>query len=162
MASSSRLGTGSGLKVVIWALVLGLSLSLLALVWRRRRPADLPPLPVLLEKGLHYFDLQSPAVLSRWALHSTLPLIARAYLEINYSLKRLGAPPAPADTPAERTANLSHLLPEATGPARRLLTEYHATTYSPRHGNPPVAREASRKVRALSWRTAIRRLIGRE
>jgi transglutaminase-like putative cysteine protease len=161
-ASTSLVGAGSGAKVAIWALVLGLSFSLLAFVWRKRRPADLPPFPVLLEKGLHHFDLQSPAILRRWALHTTLPLIARAYLEINYSLKRLGAAPAPADTPAERTATLSNLLPEATNPAHRLLTEYHATTYSPRRGNPPVAREASRKVRALSWRTAIRRLIGRE
>ena len=161
-ASRSPFGAGSGLKVAIWALILGLSFSLIAFVWRKRRPADLPPFPVLLEKGLYHFDLQPPAILSRWALHTTLPLIARAYLEINYSLKRLGAPPAPADTPAERTASLSHLLPEATNPAHRLLAEYHATTYSPRHGNLPVAREAGRKVRALSWRTAIRRLIGRE
>jgi hypothetical protein len=161
-ASTSLLGAGSGARVAIWALILGLGLSLIAFVWRKRRPADLPPFPVLLEKGLHHFDLQSPAILSRWVLHTTLPLVARAYLEINYSLKRLGAAPAPADTPAERTASLSHLLPEATKPARRLLAEYHATAYSPRHGNPPVAREASRKVRALSWRTAIRRLIGRE
>jgi transglutaminase-like putative cysteine protease len=159
--SGSSLGAGSGPKVAIWALIIGLSLSLTAFVWRKRRLAGLPPLPVLLERGLRHFDLPSPAILSRWVLRTTLPLIARAYLEINYGLKRLGAPPAPADTPAERTASLSHVLPEATNPAHRLLTEYHATAYSPRHGNPLMAREASRRVRALSWRTAIRRLIGR-
>jgi hypothetical protein len=143
-------------------LVLGLTLTLVAFIWRKRRPADFPPFPVLLERGLHHFDLQSPAILSRWVLRTTLPLIARAYLEINYGLKRLRAPPAPADTPAERAASLSHLLPAATDPARRLLSEYHATIYSPRHGNFPIAREASRQVRALSWRTVIRRLIGRQ
>lgn len=153
----------SRLMAAFGASLLALVLALILLVWRKRRPRALPPFfPTLLEKGLRRFDLQPPAFLQRWLLHATLPRLARAYLELNYALARLRAPPNPADTPAERAQALSRLLPEAAGPVRRLLAEYHATAYSPRPGNLHVAQQAGRDIRALSWRAALRRLIARE
>lgn len=162
--SLGGLSTAEGTRsiIAIGVLVLGLSLSVIAFVWYKRRPADLPPLPVMLKAGLRRFDLRSPAILNRWALHATLPLVARAYLEINYALSRLGAPPVPADTPAERATALGRLLPAVAEPARRLLAQYHAVTYSTRRGDLLVALEASRDIRTLSWRAVVRRLIGRE
>jgi transglutaminase-like putative cysteine protease len=153
----------SGLTVAIVALTvsLGLSLILLAVVWRKHRPRTLTPVPVLLKRGLDRFDIQPPAALARWVLHATLPPLARAYQELNYALIRLGAPPDPAATPAERAAALSRLLPEAAGSAGRLLAEYHDMAYSLRPGDPDTAQQAGRDVRTLSWRAVIQKRLAR-
>jgi transglutaminase-like putative cysteine protease len=150
--------------IVFWLFVfgLGLTLILVASVWRRRRWSVSSPLPALLQEGFRRFDLQPPAVLHRWIIHATLPLLARAYQEINHALTRLGAPPNPADTPAERASALERLLPEAAESARRLLAEYHDAAYGPRPGNLSVAQQAARSIRDLSWRTVIRRRVARK
>ncbi|MDY7076253.1 MAG: transglutaminase-like domain-containing protein [Chloroflexota bacterium] len=152
----------SGPTVALWLLLPALGLILIAILWRKRHPRDLPPFPVLLKRGLRRFDLQTPVILHRWVLRVTLPLLARAYMELNYALIRLGASPDPADTPAERAMALSRLLPEAAVHAQRLLDEYHTMAYSPHSGNPYVAQQAGHSIRGLSWRAAIRRLIARE
>jgi hypothetical protein len=147
--------------IAILSFSLGLSLILLAFVWRRRRPRTLTPVPVLLQRGLGRFDLQSPEALSRWAIYATLSPLARAYAQVNYALARLDAPPDPADTPAERTAALSRLLPEAAGSARQLLAEYHNMAYSLRPGNLDIAQQAGRNIRNLSWQAVIRKFLSR-
>jgi transglutaminase-like putative cysteine protease len=147
--------------VVVSSFGLGLSLILLVIAWRRRYSHAHTPFPVMLQRGLMRFDLQPPAVLARWVVYATVSPLARAYVEVNYALIRLGNPPAPADTPAERTAALSRLLPEVAGAAQQLLTEYHNVAYSLRPGNLAVARQAGRDIRALSWQAVIRRFLAR-
>lgn len=147
--------------IVILSFSLGLSLILLAFVWFRRHPRTFTPVPVLLQRGLMRFDLQSPAALSRWAIYASLSPLARAYAQVNYALTRLGAPPNPADTPAERTAALSRLLPEAAGTARQLLAEYQNMAYSLRPGNLDIAQQAGRDIRNLSWQVVIRKFLSR-
>jgi len=149
----------SNSTVILWALVL--ALLLITLAWRRHRQRGLPPLPVLLEAGLRRFDLQPPASLRRWAIRATLSPLARAYLELNRALSRLGVSPDPADTPTERAMALARLIPAAAEPAQQLLAEYHAAAYGPGSGNLHVARLAARAVRSLSWRARIDRLIFR-
>lgn len=144
-----------------WAVSLGLGLGLIALVWRQRRRRGMPPLPVLLEKSLRRFDLQPPAILRRWALYATTSPLAYAYLELNHALVRLGAPPTPADTPAERATALTNLLPAAADPAQQLVAEYHDMAYSPRFGNLYNARQAARAIRKLSWQARVRQLVAR-
>ncbi len=145
-----------------WVLSLSLGLVLLLLVWRARRRRGLAPLPVLLVAGLSRLGLvEPPSALRRWACRVALAPLERAYLELDYALARLGAPPDPADTPAERAIALTCLLPAAAGPVQRLLAEYQATTYSPRPGNLHIAQQAARAVRNLSWRARARRLIVR-
>ncbi|MCP4535560.1 MAG: transglutaminase domain-containing protein [Chloroflexi bacterium] len=147
--------------VMVSSFGLGLGLILLVLIWRRRHPRDHIPFPVILQIGLGRLNLQPPAALARWAVYATLAPLARAYVEVNYALNRLNAPPDPADTPAERTAALSHLLPDAARPAQQLLTEYHNMTYSLRPGNLHVARQAGRDIRTLSWQAVIRKFFAR-
>jgi hypothetical protein len=154
-------GLDSRTTAASWALFLALGLVVIALAWRRRRRRGGSPLPVLLEAGLRRFDLRPPAALRRWALRAVLPPLARAYMELNQALARLGAAPDPADTPAERAVALARLLPAAVDPAQRLLTEYHATAYGPRAGNLGIARQAGRDIRILSWRARIRQLFAR-
>ena len=148
--------------VLPWVVFLSLGLTLVLLAWRLHRRSGLPPLPILLETGWRRLGLvEPPPALRRWARRVALAPLERAYLELDYALARLDAPPAPANTPAERAAALTHLLPVTAAPAQQLLAEYQATTYSPRPGNLHVAQQAARAIRDLSWRARIHRLIAR-
>jgi len=156
---STAAASRSRTVVAAWALFLALITTTLA--WRMRRRRGAPPLPVLLEEGLRRLNLKPPAALCLWALWAELPPLGRAYQELNQALARLGAPPALSDTPAERAAALTHLLPAAVVPVQRLLAEYHATTYGPHPGDGQVAQQTSRTIRYLSWRTAIKERVER-
>jgi transglutaminase-like putative cysteine protease len=138
-----------------WALFLVLGLGLAALAWRAGRRRGLPPLPVLLERGLQRYDIKPPSFLRVWAIWATQSTIGRAYLALNQALARLGAPPAPWETPGERAAALARLLPAASAPIHRLLAEYYAEVYGPRAGDARTALEAGRAIRALSWQVVI-------
>jgi len=146
-----------------WALPLALGLGLGVLAWRIGRRRGLPPLPVLLERGLRRYDVKPPAFLRLWAIWATQTPVARAYLALNQALVRVGAPPAPSETPGERAAELARLLPTAAVTIQRLLAEYYAEVYTPRGGDERVARQAGRTIRALSWRsvasTRVERLL---
>jgi transglutaminase-like putative cysteine protease len=148
-------------KVASWAVLLALiAIVFVGRVYRRRGS---PPLSVLLERGLHGLGVRPPALLSLWTLWSRLSPLGRAYLELNQALVWLGAAPDPSDTPAERVAALTQLLPAAAGPAQQLLDEYHITTYSLQAGSAQVARTASRAISRLArWpglRTRVSRLL---
>jgi hypothetical protein len=159
--SGSDAGSGSRLWTVLTLSVLGTGLILIAIIWRRRFGPEQPVLPILLEKGLRRLNIDLPALPNRWIVHATLPFLTRAYMQINYALVRLDAPPEPADTPAERAEALRHQLPQATGPAECLLAEYHAAVYGRRPGDLHVAQQAGQTIRSLSWKAAIHRLVDR-
>ncbi len=158
--SGSDAGSGSRLRTVLTLLVLGTGLIVIAIIWRRRFGPE-PVLPILLQKGLRRLNIDLPALLNRWIVHATLPFLTRAYMQINYALVRLGAPPEPADTPAERAEALRRQLPLATGPAERLLAEYQTGVYGRRPGDLHVARRAGHAIRSLSWKAVLRRLVDR-
>jgi hypothetical protein len=138
-----------------WVLPLALGLGLAVLAWRVGRHRGLPALPVLLERGLRRYDVKPPAFLHWWAIWATHTPVARAYLALNQALVRLGAPPAPSETPSERAANLARLLPTASVQIQCLLAEYHVEVYGPSSGDVRVARQAGRAIRVLSWRTVV-------
>ena len=142
-------------RTASWALPLALGLGLAVLAWRFGRRRGVPPLPVLLERGLRRYDVKPPSFLRWWAIWATQAPVARAYLALNQALVRMGSPPAPSETPSERAASLARLLPAASEPIQRLLAEYHAEVYGPRAGDVQVARQAGRAIRALSWRVVI-------
>ncbi len=146
---------------VPWDLLLTLGLFVFLLAWSVRLEHDYAPIPTLLERGLDLLGFKPPVILRRWARYAALTPLERAYLELNRALTRLGSPPAPADTPAERALALTRLLSEAADPIQRLLAEFHVAAYSPRSGNLRVARQAARTIRDLSWRARIRRLVAR-
>jgi transglutaminase-like putative cysteine protease len=147
---------------VPWAVVL-LAIGVLAtaFVQRTRRRRGSPPLVVSLEAGIRRIGLQPPKALRLRARRAVLSPLTRAYLELNYALARLDAPPAPADTPAERAAALTGLLPAAAEPVQQLLGEYQATIYGPRPGSLYAAQRAANAVRNLSWQSKVRRLVAR-
>ena len=159
--SRADAGSGARFRTILTLLVLTTALIAIALFRRRRSRADLPILPILVQKGLRRLNINLPALLNRWVVHATLPFLTQAYMQINYALVRLDAPPEPADTPAERAETLRRLLPEATDPAESLLSEYQTGVYGRRPGDLPVARMAGHTIRSLSWKAALRRLLDR-
>jgi transglutaminase-like putative cysteine protease len=146
---------------IAWILSLVLSLVLIAFSLATRHQPGMPSLPILLQGGLCRLGFRPPIALRRWASYATQSPLVRAYLELNRALIRLGVPPSPADTPAERVVALTRLLPAAADSARRLLSEYHATVYSAHPGDLYVAQQAARTIRNLSWQASIRRRIFR-
>ncbi len=153
--------TSTPRRVLPWEwLIGGAALLLLILAgwlrWRARFWLRLPPLPVLLERGIRRAGLEPPPALRRWAYEAALPPVARAYLELNRALARLGISVGPGETPAERGARLVRVLPEATEPVQRLLREYQGAVYGAREPDADAARRAGQAIRWLAWRALLR------
>ncbi|HJW91343.1 MAG TPA: transglutaminase domain-containing protein [Anaerolineales bacterium] len=150
-------GSGVSIPIVYQLLIIMVGIFLLGLYTRNvRRRLQAPPIPVQLETGLKRIGLQPPAILRRWARLSLLSPLARAYLELNRALVRLGAPPSPTDTPAERAASLLSKLPAAATPIQRVVADYQADTYGRSSRNPELAQTAAHLIRKLSLLAMIR------
>ncbi len=149
----------SRIRSLFGALSILLGVILVVLAWRARRRRDIPPFPVLLERGVRRLGWRPPAFLRRWAQRAMLSPVERAYDEVDRALRRLGASPEPVDTPAERAAALADLLPPASQSTYLLLAEYQAATYSSHRHNAWLAEDAARSIRSLSWRAKLRRLL---
>jgi hypothetical protein len=116
---------------------------------------------VQLEAGLKRLGIQSPPVLRRWVHAALLSPLARAYRELNRALVRLGKPPAPTNTPAERGTALSLLLPTATTPINLLIDEYHVEIYGNQPGNPHIAYQAGVEIRKRSYQSQVQSFVDR-
>lgn len=148
--------TSSLITLGAWSLLVVGAVLLMVVAWRKGLQGR--PVPILLDAGLRRVGLTPPPVIQTWAARAALLPLERAYQEVNEALTRLGAEPAPADTPGERTTNLGHLLPETSGPAQVILREYHVAAYSPYEGDARMAQAAAHTIRQLSWRERRRRL----
>jgi hypothetical protein len=87
--------------------------------------------------------------------------MARAYRELNRALARLGNPPTPTNTPAERGEALSSLLPMATTPINNLLDEYQVEIYGNQSGNPQIAYDAGLEIRKYSYQSWMQSVLDR-
>ncbi len=113
-----------------------------------------------MDRGLRRFGIQPPPLISRWAHRASLTPIARAYLEINLALSRIGKRPSITATPAERVHVLQQAIPPAAPAAETLLREYQLSTYS--RGYLPDLASAIRAgtiIRRLSYRAFLWRLL---
>jgi transglutaminase-like putative cysteine protease len=128
--------------------------------WRKKKPARQSiPLPVRLERGLRKIGLKPPPLLRRWVYFSSLPPVARAYMEINRALKRIGYPAGAHDTPSERAAALSNLLPEIEPQVQFLLERYQLSIYSPHIPDIENVRQYGLEIRSLSYRVMLQNLL---
>jgi transglutaminase-like putative cysteine protease len=149
---------------LIFLLVLaGLSILLVAVLARKKKlPSNLrTPLPVLLDRGLQKMGVKTPALLRKWIEYASLPPLARSYLEINRALKRLGKPSGVHDTPAERAAALSSLLPEIEEQVYFLLDKYQLSIYSSRIPDIENVRQVGLEIRSKSYRAMLNNFIDR-
>ncbi len=118
------------------------------------------PLVVRFEANLRRAGLRPPRFLQQWARLLSLSPAARAYLEVNHALARVGSPPALQDTPAERVAALVAELPEVEQAAYALLAEYQMDAYSRSQSpNISLARRSAAEIRKLSWLVWFQRLL---
>ncbi|MGQ9804372.1 MAG: DUF4129 domain-containing transglutaminase family protein [Anaerolineae bacterium] len=137
-------------RILLWALIAGGTALLVDGIRRARRHLRMP-LPVLLERGMERLGVAPPPAVRRWADYARLPPEVQAYLEINRALVRLGIPPSPSDTPAERGARLVARVPQAEPWVEQLLRCYQAAIYGRGPTDDPTARPAGRAIRRLSW-----------
>ncbi len=121
----------------------------------------LKPLPVRLEKGMQRLGIHPPKFLIQWARYSMLPVLYRAYSEINYALNRLGKPPAQSSTPTERKDALVKLIPLTEKPAQKLVSAYEASMYSDHSKEIPEARQDGYEIRRLSYLAKLKAIWAR-
>ncbi len=137
-----------------------LLLLVISIIKRRELQKQLPLFPIALEKGMRRLGIRPPRFLRDWAFSASLSPLLRAYQELNHALRRIGKPPLPQDTPAERASHLSSELPLAKPPTETLLATYQAAVYSPAPKDDITpAVEASSQIRSLSYKALFRRLF---
>ncbi len=147
---------------IYYGLIAGVVVLLLGLVTRRvRQQRGSPPIPVQIESGLKRIGIDPPLIIRRWTFLATMSPLAKAYREMNRALSRLGSPAKPAETPAERAANLRRIMPEAGDSIASLLGEYQAATYSLFSGNSRVAQLAGKDIRNTSYLAKIKGFFAR-
>jgi transglutaminase-like putative cysteine protease len=153
-------------KLIVLLFAVGI---LVFVIWQVQRGFRVRPfleqisveIPVGLEKGLQRIGIRPPDFLVNWIFYIKLPALSRSYLEINHALARVGKKPSIQDTPTERMNSLIKAIPGASTPAKKLLSEYQASIYSPQNGDQEVARKAGSEIRNLSWRVWFGRLLAR-
>jgi transglutaminase-like putative cysteine protease len=141
-------------------------LSLLAVfLFRRYRAEGGLALPVLIERGFARLDVQPPRSLRQMARLAELPVLTRAYMQINLALDWLGLPPKFGDTPEQRATVLAERLPNLSDEIHALSRDHQSRVYS----ESKVAREerstqtmrrirwAARREQLFSWLRRIRR-----
>lgn len=119
------------------------------------------PVPVLVERRLQRWGVPVPDLLRQWAYHANLPEQARAYRQINRSLRWLGATPATHFTPIERATALKTELPEAEDAITVLLNEYQTMAYTQEESDGGLAKRAAFVVRNATLTNVWNRFIER-
>jgi len=150
-----------GMIVVYWSASLILAGGLLLLVWRFRERIHLPPTPILLENTFRRLGITPPQSVRLWARRAALPPLAKAYVEINRALSRLGEAPAVTATPAERATKLGRIMPPAEKPAQRLVDEYQRGIFSLQPPNLAIALSAAVDIKNMSIKTFLQRILSR-
>ena len=123
------------------------------------QPPQPQPLIVRIASGLKRLGIQPPKFLEQWVRFTTLPPLTRAYQEINKALSRLGAPPLPSATPAERASGLIQLLPETKESIEYLINEYQVRIYGQESNKPGDIQSASIEIRKKSTMIWFNKLI---
>ena len=144
---------------LLWPLLITAIVILSYIVWKRLPPINLAQTPLIIEATLLRIGVRPPHILQRWAWFASLPPIARAYHEINASLRRLGRKPGAASTPAERAEALKKELPPAKPAIDRLAEEYQLAVFSPLPVDETAARLASREIRKRSFIALFQRFF---
>ncbi len=143
---------------------LGVILVLLlvgTVVWKNRHRFTFPSIPILIETTLVKLGIQPPQAIQHWAKRAALPPLSKSYLEINRALNRLGETIGINLTPAERAGKLSNILPPASEPAHRLVSEYEITIFSQEAGDYNIARRSGGEIRSLSLKAFFVNLFKR-
>jgi hypothetical protein len=148
---------------IIWGLLILFLIALLITIIVLMRPTyfklEIDPLPVLLERALIQRGKTVPVWLQRWSIIARMSVAEKAYLTLGRAIRWMGREVNPAETPSERAAALTNLLPDAAEPTAEIISEYHLDKFSNHIVNEDRARNAARSVRRLALKTRLRRMI---
>jgi transglutaminase-like putative cysteine protease len=152
----------SGSRTLVLLLIVTASLMLIILLFfRMRNRWNFKPLPVILENSLKKFGLRSPEFIRNWAVASTLPQLARSYMEINNALIRLGNRPESTSTPFERAQALNLQIPSVEPYTNLVIYEYQLGLFSTQPPDVISAQKAGNKIRQLAYQEYFHRFSQR-
>ena len=120
---------------------------------------NLKPLPVLIEQALDKHHRPVPNWLRRWSYRARMSAAENAYRQLGQSIKIMGQPLDPAQTPAERAQTLTKLIPQAYQPALEIVSDYQLAIYSNQIVNEAHPSDAGWQVLRLAFKTRLRRLF---
>jgi hypothetical protein len=101
-----------------------------------------------------------PAWLEHWERWSESNAVERSFHAINQSLAWLGKPQAAHVTAAERAGLLKTLLPSLAEDIDTLKDQHEQTLFSQVPGVEVKARRAAWRIRTMTIRAILRRLVG--
>lgn len=151
----------TAIRLLSWAASLVVVGLVLFFAWRNRKKIKLIPLPILIERAYLRLGIEPPSIIKQWASIAALPPLFKAYQEINKALNRLGRKPADTQTPAERAATLTEIIPESRKPAQELVHEYEKEIFGSQHANLVIALRSAGDIRRSSNTASLRTLISR-
>ena len=125
----------------------------------KRRHLTPTPIAIRLKNALEKNSIQVPLWLNRLADRAGEAPIQRAFNEIFRSVKRLGKPAQPAETPQDVCAVLMGSLPSAANEISSLLEEYLKFMYSRHAPDDEIANRASMIIRKQTDLAVFQRRI---
>jgi hypothetical protein len=156
----SNLALAFAKKAALWIIIILIGSVAGILLWRAdRRQSIGRRIPQALQRYYERRDQTIPRWLNDWLRWSELTPIGRAFSAINWSLNRLGHPQPLNATPAERSAELVRLLPEAASEIGILTDEHEAELFSPRTGDVKNARRSALHIRLRTLKSIIKSFI---
>jgi hypothetical protein len=131
------------------------------LIWnnRKRRKSIPTPLPTRITRVLERNSIHVPDWLMRWSERVSRPPIQRYFRVIPGSLRWLGLPSNPADTPAVLCDRLSQNLPVVAEEITQLCGEYQKFLFSQEYIDERLAQHASRSIRKEALKAFQQRWI---
>lgn len=148
---------------VVWAMFIIFMLVLLLGSAILIRPSlfqiNIDPLPVIIERALVKRGKIVPIWLQRWSYLASMSPAEKAYRHLCRSIRIMGQPLDPSQTPSERAQTLTKLIPRAYQPALEIVGEYHVEKFSTHIINEELAKDAGRRVLGLALETRLRNLF---
>jgi hypothetical protein len=138
-------------------------LALILVAFILQRPdlfkVNIDPLPVLLERLLTKYGKPIPNWLQRWSYLARMSTAQRAYRRLCRSIRILGQPLNPAQTPAERAQTLTKLIPQAYQPALEIINQYHLDKFSDHFINEGLTSAAGWQVLGLALKARLGKIF---
>lgn len=148
---------------IIWFILgiflVGVLVTVIILIRPTYFKINIQPLPILLENALHKRGKPIPKWLQHWSYNAQMSPAEKAYRQLCRSIRFMGHPLNPADTPTERAQGLMALIPESEKPIQDIIYEYNLDKFSHHITNEKRAQTASRKVRGLALKARMNRLF---
>jgi len=150
-------------STIAWVMLVLFILTLIVGIGVLQRPdlfkINIDPLPVLLERALIKRGKNVPGWLHRWSYLASLSTAQRAYQRLCRSIKILGQPLDPAQTPTERAQTLINHIPQAYQPALEIVDQYHLDRFSNHIINEGQTNAAGWQVLGLALKARLGRLF---